>query len=353
MAILSPIIHLLSSPSTPPRPNTRSYILYFIPGNPGLIEYYREFLTHLFSLLQEVSRNSSQQPLDFEIYGRSLPGFETSAQEKLEDASRGETEKPAHDPPYSLAEQIETSEKTLKRIVREARKSGKRDVRVVVMGHSFGTYVCMELMRRLRARDVLDDEDDVRIVGGVMLFPAIMNIAGSPQGVKATRFATSASFPRLAQAFVHLLVALIPASVLSFFIRFGAPPHAAQVVAAFIKSPTGVQQALYLLQHELREITLDKWDEEIWGAAHKSTHRHPRPVLRFLFAKKDHWVAQETRDELIATRAAKGEGETWKPKMEVDEVNGWPHAFCIKHSIPVAERVKEYLEDIIEADLKS
>jgi hypothetical protein len=37
--------------------------------------------------------------------------------------------------------------------------------------------------------------------------------------------------------------------------------------------------------------------------------------------------------------------------MEVDEVEGWPHAFCIHHSIPVAERAGVYIKDIVERDL--
>lgn len=44
--------------------------------------------------------------------------------------------------------------------------------------------------------------------------------------------------------------------------------------------------------------------------------------------------------------------EPWKPKMEIDETHGWPHGFCIKHSIPVAERVCGYVEDIVQRDLE-
>jgi len=103
---------------------------------------------------------------------------------------------------------------------------------------------------------------------------------------------------------------------------------------------------------ELEQITSDSWDKEIWGAAHGSSHPHPRPILRFLFAKKDHWVADHTRDDLIKARGSMAENdvEEWKPKMEVDEEQGWPHSFCIKHSIPVAERVLTYLQDIIAKD---
>jgi hypothetical protein len=49
--------------------------------------------------------------------------------------------------------------------------------------------------------------------------------------------------------------------------------------------------------------------------------------------------------------AAAGE-EDWKPKMEVDEEEGWPHGFCIKHSVPLADRVSGYIEDIVERDLQ-
>jgi hypothetical protein len=83
--------------------------------------------------------------------------------------------------------------------------------------------------------------------------------------------------------------------------------------------------------------------------------------MRFLFAKKDHWVADETRDQLIRTRGRFSYGEVeevgdvvdgWKPVMEVDEREGWVHGFCIRHGVPVAERVAGYVRGIVERDLK-
>lgn len=44
-------------------------------------------------------------------------------------------------------------------------------------------------------------------------------------------------------------------------------------------------------------------------------------------------------------------GEKWKPKMEVDEEEGWTHDFCIHQSVPVAERACGYVEDIVNQDL--
>lgn len=93
--------------------------------------------------------------------------------------------------------------------------------------------------------------------------------------------------------------------------------------------------------------------------------------MRFLYAKEDHWIADESRDDVIRVRGVRvdkagkrvsgGDGEAdellgrereeeWKPRMEIDEVEGWPHGFCIRHSVPVAERVVGYVRDILEKD---
>ena len=110
----------------------------------------------------------------------------------------------------------------------------------------------------------------------------------------------------------------------------------------------------------MKLITADSWDAEVWGAATPSPTGTPRPKLCFLFSENDHWVANETRDSLIARRGAldsrssripsdstKGENgdmdtrpvhdaaaesrgaDSWKPLMEIDE-SGFEHAFCIR-----------------------
>ena len=50
---------------------------------------------------------------------------------------------------------------------------------------------------------------------------------------------------------------------------------------------------------------------------------------------KDHWVADRTRDELIAARGARARGEGKEerlgPRMMIDE-GSLPHGFCIRES---------------------
>ena len=83
-----------------------------------------------------------------------------------------------------------------------------------------------------------------------------------------------------------------------------------------------------MARDEMREITEDRWDEDIWGSSAASIER-PCPKLIFYFGTNDHWVANRTRDELIASRASKeGESENWKPKMLIDDED-IPHSFCI------------------------
>jgi hypothetical protein len=160
------------------------------------------------------------------------------------------------------------------------------------------------------------------------------------------------------------LTMLLPLALVARLVTaiMGFPSDAAHTTASFLKSPYGVQQALHMARDEMFQIDTDIWDEDVWGAAASepaSKHPHPRPIMRFLFAKKDHWVADETRDALIRTRGrysagdvqeVEGMGENWKPIMDVDEREGWPHGFCINHSVPVAERVAGYVRAIVQRD---
>lgn len=72
-----------------------------------------------------------------------------------------------------------------------------------------------------------------------------------------------------------------------------------------------------------------------------------------LMMLKDQWVANQTRDDLIAARghhSRKGSvvhlSEDWKPTMYVDE-DKIPHGFCLKHSETMAEWVSQRVTEII------
>jgi hypothetical protein len=102
----------------------------------------------------------------------------------------------------------------------------------------------------------------------------------------------------------------------------------------------------HLAKDELESITEDKWDEDIWGLEHEDAVNIVEiPKLIFYFGahaslpsryeigfqltdSQDHWVANNTRDTLIAARGKRKDCLSSKPIMLVDE-NGIGHEFCI------------------------
>lgn len=85
---------------------------------------------------------------------------------------------------------------------------------------------------------------------------------------------------------------------------------------------------------EMRDITSDKWSDDIWGTrsppsqSRDGSNSRKLSKLVFYFGRNDHWVAERTRDEIIAMRGSISCGSRG-PKMVVCE-EGLPHAFCIR-----------------------
>lgn len=349
-------IYLRSPPEPGKKSASRIYLVYFLTGNPGLIEYYRTFLTHLYGLLSH--NTASDRAVEFHVFGRSLSGFQV-------DRADIKTLKWRKAPPYGLQDQIRHAEDELTELVEEIKSQGDggaQDVRVILMGHSVGAYLALEIIRRLRAHGLAGDDFETRIVGAVVLFPTIVDIARSESGIKAAPFLKNASFATFIALLTSLLTCLLPTALLTTLLaRFlSLPADAAHTTAAFLQSPHGVHQALHLARDEMFQIDTDIWDEEIWGAppdAPPTPHPHPRPALRFLFARQDPWVADATRDALVLGRGrpegvgAGAGAQDWKPVMEVDQREGWPHSFCIRHAVPVAERAAAFVRDIIARDI--
>ena len=149
----------------PKSERSKRVLIYFICGNPGLIQYYRDFLYYLYGML-----NHDNGKIEFEIFGESLAGFETQSTPNY-------LNKP---PPYNLQEQIEIVEQRL-----NGRMTGRKATQVILIGHSVGAYILMELLARRQASQKLagrKETTESEIVGGICLFPTIVDLAKSPRG---------------------------------------------------------------------------------------------------------------------------------------------------------------------------
>lgn len=337
--------------TVPPPPaltaETKHCLVFFVPGNPGFIDYYEPFLSTLRSRLDEVEdkkREGDGGDLRFHILGRNLIGFDD-----------GDDGGGAYGPgPYDLDTQI--------RAVWDAVANARVDLgkaggprhgapfdEVVLMGHSVGSYIALDVFKRQQAAHpqgkALKDEagtvvplgstDHLNLRLGVLLFATLTHLARSPRGQKLERILLTTPVVSpwadvLAQAVVWWLLPMwVLATVVRYVLRF--PPHAAAVTLRFLTSRGGVRQALFLGRDELRYIGPDEWEDELWEVAaaderdEKGSSKHERPKFVILFGEDDHWVANDVRDDFIARRNAHTAS---RAQIVLDE-RGWPHDFCI------------------------
>jgi hypothetical protein len=174
------------------------------------------------------------------------------------------------------------------------------------------------------------------------------------------------AFALIVHTIAKILFYFAPLAIVTWLVRIitGMPNAGANVTAQFLQSKYGVWQALHMAKDELAQLTHDKWSDEFWGtsstisaAVDKSAAENASSAilppshtqLFFYWGSNDHWIAQDTRDRIIQTRAkVDGQaGDERKPTMEVDS-NGIGHAFCLSDSGNqiVAAKCADWIESL-------
>ncbi|CDH56476.1 hypothetical protein RO3G_13677 [Lichtheimia corymbifera JMRC:FSU:9682] len=132
----------------PARSQKAETVILFIPGNPGLIDYYTEFLEKVY---QQASPN-------VEIFGVSQLGMSASSPPDKE---------------YTFQEQIDH-----KVFCFDMLQKANPDARIIIMGHSIGAYLAAEVVKQ-RPTAVS------RVFG---LFPCLYDIGKTPKGIRIQRY---------------------------------------------------------------------------------------------------------------------------------------------------------------------
>jgi len=208
-------------------PSASHHLIYFITGNPGLISYYSTFFQTLHELLSSSTISNSNI---FHIHGQSLAGFE-------DDLS-----KPFRATPYSLEDQISLSLSTLRDFkIPSGPKKSQSYTSVILIGHSVGSYILLELINRLRKFS-----SSLNIKAGILLFPTVTHISQSPNGIKISTLFKIPDFPRRASFVARNLVSVLPRSWLRWLVKTVTrmPNEAAEVTTGFLRSRMGIWQAL-------------------------------------------------------------------------------------------------------------
>jgi len=207
------------------------YLIFFITGNPGLIGYYTTFCSTLNQLLSTPNKSYSA---NFTIYGQSLPGFEDEPQ--------------LQDGPYGLKQVITiTYDALVKQRISSGSREGKPFDGVVLIGHSVGSYIALEILREIAACQSGEDQvKKIKIIEAILLFPAVTHIAQSPSGVKAAALFKIPDFPRRAHSLAGWLLWMFPYSVLSWLVGavMRMPPDASAITTTWLRSGKGIWQAL-------------------------------------------------------------------------------------------------------------
>ena len=334
LVIVSAMPWIISLPPPPSssHDNVRHGLIYVISGNPGCIAYYDKFLNTLSTLVSPLAEDVA-----FHIYGKDLAGFSDDEREPFSRAN----------PPFDVEDQIGIVSRDIasQRIGTHPTREGQPFDLVILVGHSVGAYIALEIFDR-HMRDP-SGAPHLKLQHGILLFPTVTDIAQSPAGKRLDLMRTRPWLGRVVEGVVHGFLALQFRGVLRWIVRnvLGFSPEAAQVTARFLKSRNAVFQALYMGKDEMRVIADDNWPDELWESSPEKDFRESDvPKFFFFFGRKDHWVSNPRRDEFIKRRRSHAKGRT---RIVIDEGN-LRHGFCTRDesSIIVAGTVSVWIAEI-------
>ncbi|KAH9836976.1 uncharacterized protein C8Q71DRAFT_756340 [Rhodofomes roseus] len=284
---LSAAAHALWWPAGVQQPRT---ILLFIPGNPGLVEFYTPFLT---AIHEKCAQNISILAHGHLGHSPTIP--------------RGDMYKDSSS--ISLTAQVESAIEAT-----QALHDAYPQAQLVIAGHSMGCWITLQVLRA---------KPDI-VTSLFLLFPTISHIVTTPNG-QSLSWLFRYPFPRLISS-VSILTWMLPLAALRLLFPDWPLPQIL-VLRKFLNSPSAIYASLCLADQEMKTIRdLD--------AALLQTYAHR---LHMYFADEDGWVGEQKGSVLRAFHADPGSVKVIHGHPDI------PHAFCINHGEQLAEQCFEWL----------
>lgn len=280
------VAHVYWWPRKPTGPDETCFL--FIPGNPGLLDWYTPFLEALY----EKSRAGMS------VLAHAFVGHTPSIDGSAFDPSA-----------TSLAAQVEHALE----VVDALKSAGYK--KIVIAGHSVGTWVSVQVLKQRPG--VVD--------AAFLLFPTIAHIADTPNGRNYGRFFAS-PFPWIVSS-ISPLTRLIPTWLLAKTLFKDWPEAQLKVLKDLLNSPPTIHAALTMAHQEMRNIK----DLDV-QLLRENSHR-----LHLYFAEDDSWVGQNRETILHAFQYDESSVRIVHGKQDI------PHAFCINHGEAIAQTCSEWL----------
>lgn len=313
-----------------PQPTTVYHIegtgplVYLIPGNPGLSEFYKLYLDAL---------KANTPTLDLELLCPSHRGLDTQIWHSY-NLNHG-------DVTLSLDQQIEHKIALLKNWVANG-NSKKRDV--IILSHSVGAWMAQRVSLAFKN----DPSINIRFVG--MLTPTIANISKSDRGKSLLWYDQKIGYvgSRVGR-FSEILSWIVPHSIIeSLLYRIigkdnqnnTAPKESVHAALELVTKPKIVKQALDMGTEEMYRILSDLEPEDIKGFWE---NEGKFDKLWLYYVKSDHWVDNDTRAEIMEKY---GNGKFDHIDIEVENREYITHSFCVHYSQEVAEVTSRKISEV-------
>lgn len=303
--------------------STDKQLLVFIPGNPGLIDYYTTYL----EIIQK------KYPT-LELFNISHAGFQTTDNYiELGEGTPFEF--------YNLEFQINHKVEVL----REFLSDRKEKTQLFFLCHSVGAYISQRVVQSILADPELAAKVEVRFVG--LICPTILDIHKSSSGVFLCRLLWLLPLVRVVLLLTSFLKLILSESTLKRIVHYKLNTKALRqennpdaqdnmhnsVIATYnlVLSQRIIKQALTLAEEEMVEITQDD-DTNDFFFKELPSKGYGVKIWSF-FADLDYWVHDTSRDAILAKYH---DPENKNLLFEIGHVGGITHSFCVDQNTEFA-----------------
>ncbi|XP_069742544.1 lipid droplet-associated hydrolase isoform X2 [Narcine bancroftii] len=302
--------------------NTSSNVLFLIiPGNPGIVYYYKLFMQVLHRTLirkypvwaishaghcippegMEMMEESSLSLSHKEKSNKSIGRVLFMKQRKCQNINPEDI--------FGLNGQIEHKLAFL-------RKNVPKDTKIVLIGHSIGCHMILEMMKQ---------EPGLQVLKAILLFPTIERMAESPQGKLMTPVLCNLRY--LIYMTIYFL-SFLPESVKASLVRWalqGLQLDEATVTASLnLFSVSCAANAMYMGSQEMMQV-VQRDDSTIKLFLHK---------LIFYYGSNDHWCPVSYYEDM---KRSFPEGTILLCQK------GIRHAFVLDANVEMAQMIIEWL----------
>ena len=268
----------------------RKKIIIFIPGNPGQIGFYHDFLSALYKTINRPSNKSGNQ---FTILAIGHNNFDHPdscdyrAEERIcieeNDLNFVEKSTAANREPHHVELQVLNKLIILKKLL----KVSLENCHVIFIGHSIGCYI---ILRMLQDRAIGSVHG-----GSILIHPALENLALTAKGSTITRYFYY-KLDLVIRSIAFMMDTILPKAAKLFITKWLCEPDFVQtssdMVIESVAQVIDSNNLTALIQMAKSEFaTVKNIDHELLIRPHVAK-------LRLIYALDDHWVNTENLKEL-------------------------------------------------------